>query len=486
MNNHENTVIVDDTNKIRLRAESPSVCVVIPADNGFINYLGVLLSSIVKNAGRDNHYDIIIMTTDITESGRQDILALQKPNITIYFAYVNGMIDSMNFGLSGRYTKFTFFRMLIPEILEGIDKVIYLDADTLVLCDIADLYHIDLEDKLVAATFDPLISAWQSFDSGMRPYFNKLGIGEPGKYIQAGVLLLNVKEIQKTGIMKTMLEEAFRGKYILNDQDILNIYIKNRVKFIDPRWNVININSEALDICEKYLDDKLKQSLLSARKEPYIIHFVEQSFPDKKIRNKMYSDFYKEYAKSTPFGKKLSFTRESGKENGEIPAGQEQVVQNRRSIVGLLKAGAKKLRYFLVKNFLKDMGWYKALKKLLKKNGVIVSYLDLTKVDISGESRFDGKYLVLSPGAELSCIHGIWGIGKHDVVLEVCEGDGMKEAYCALYSGCRHIELEKRMISEGKSRLACDLEDSHCDIEFVVNNTSASELTIKKIRLEHR
>ena len=51
-------------------------------------------------------------------------------------------------------TKITYARVLIPDILSKIDKVIFIDSDTLVLQDLTTLYDIDLQDKYLAAVED--------------------------------------------------------------------------------------------------------------------------------------------------------------------------------------------------------------------------------------------------------------------------------------------------------------------------------------------
>lgn len=45
------------------------------------------------------------------------------------------------------YTNFSFYRFAIPEINQYKNKALYLDADIVVLCDIADLAGLDMQNK---------------------------------------------------------------------------------------------------------------------------------------------------------------------------------------------------------------------------------------------------------------------------------------------------------------------------------------------------
>jgi hypothetical protein len=47
------------------------------------------------------------------------------------------------------YTDTIYYRLFIPSILSNVDKVIYIDSDTVVVDDISKMYNIDLQDKII-------------------------------------------------------------------------------------------------------------------------------------------------------------------------------------------------------------------------------------------------------------------------------------------------------------------------------------------------
>lgn len=110
------------------------------------------------------------------------------------------------FNVEARYSKYTLYRLMIPKLLPGVDKAIYLDADTLVTCDLWELFNREV--KMIAGIED----------TGAVTHRRDLGLE---KYINAGVLLMNLKAIREVG--DKWLAMCNTKEYRFNDQDIINM-----------------------------------------------------------------------------------------------------------------------------------------------------------------------------------------------------------------------------------------------------------------------
>lgn len=139
---------------------------------------------------------------------------------------------------SNHLTQETVYRLLIPEILQDYDKVIYVDGDTLIKEDIADLLEYELDGNIIGVVHE-VCNEWeeeyyQSHHSGIscKDAFN------------AGILLIDTKaflEFDVKGKCIQLLEEDFQKeerKFTFLDQDVLNVVCKGRTYFIDEEWNV--------------------------------------------------------------------------------------------------------------------------------------------------------------------------------------------------------------------------------------------------------
>ena len=101
-------------------------------------------------------------------------------------------------------TPYTLLRLLADLIPEIPDKILYLDIDMMVGGDIAKLYNIDIEGYEYAAVKEKY-GCWL-----IRP-----------DYINAGMLLLNIKEIKKTGLLQKARKLIQTKKMLFADQDAI-------------------------------------------------------------------------------------------------------------------------------------------------------------------------------------------------------------------------------------------------------------------------
>ena len=114
---------------------------------------------------------------------------------------------------------YTLIRLL-ADLVEGMpDKLLYLDVDVLFGRDIHLLYDIDLDGYEYAAA---------------RDHYGKYLI-QPN-YINAGVLLFNMKEMKRTGILSRARELIRTKKLVFADQSAL-IRATTRKKMLPQKFN---------------------------------------------------------------------------------------------------------------------------------------------------------------------------------------------------------------------------------------------------------
>jgi lipopolysaccharide biosynthesis glycosyltransferase len=113
-------------------------------------------------------------------------------------------------------TPYTLLRLLADLIPNMPDKLLYLDIDIMVGNNIKELYDIDIEEYEYAAVKEKY-GCWL-----IRP-----------DYINAGMLLLNMKKIKETGLLEKARERIKTKKMLFADQDA--IYWSTTRKKILPR-----------------------------------------------------------------------------------------------------------------------------------------------------------------------------------------------------------------------------------------------------------
>lgn len=113
-------------------------------------------------------------------------------------------------------TPYTLLRLLADLVPEIPEKILYLDIDIMAGGDISTLYNIDIEEYEYGAVKEKY-GCWL-----IRP-----------DYINAGMLLLNMKKIKETGLLRKAREKIKNKKMLFADQDA--IFWSTTKKKILPR-----------------------------------------------------------------------------------------------------------------------------------------------------------------------------------------------------------------------------------------------------------
>ena len=151
-----------------------------------------------------------------------------------------------------RFTPGTLLRLYLPDLIKDIDKIIYLDCDTVVMVDVEELWGCNLGGHYLAACLD---TGLLTMGKNVRRYWEKKYI-QPEKYFNAGVLVLNLNKLRQS--QKSFTEIAFNylhDNYDLRwlDQDVLNWYCQGNYLELHPRFNyysrITNNDVEILDGC---------------------------------------------------------------------------------------------------------------------------------------------------------------------------------------------------------------------------------------------
>jgi lipopolysaccharide biosynthesis glycosyltransferase len=132
--------------------------------------------------------------------------------------------------------------LLLTELLpSGIDRVVFLDADVLVLDDPTDLWTVELDGHPLGAVVDAAIPRCSS-PRGV-PDWRALGIPREAPYLNAGVLAISLDAWRSEDIAARALARLGNsaGKRSFLHQEALNAVLWRDWKPLAPRWNVSSL-----------------------------------------------------------------------------------------------------------------------------------------------------------------------------------------------------------------------------------------------------
>lgn len=307
-----------------------TVTVVLVSSDLYTPCLGVTINSILENASEDVFYDIVVLVSDMTNANidRLNLIAKKCENCSVRFINISAIVKSYSFYENKDHEDYTYYRLIIPQIMKTYEKVIYLDCDVVVNTDIKELYDTNMEGYLLAGCIDPYITCLQCLNKAeaMKQYFDNLGLHEVGKYIQGGVLVLNVALFNEKYTDGQLMEKASKNEYIFCDQDLLNVECKGLTKVLDCKWNILSMNEGVLSISNRMLPQKFFDEYVRAKENPCIVHYADKNIPYLKAGVDLYQ-FYWKYARTTPFYEyllKLSFASEKKDEQVGTSEKEEQ------------------------------------------------------------------------------------------------------------------------------------------------------------------
>lgn len=198
---------------------------------------GVLtcLLSIVKRTTENVRLNVFLFTMDVSRIKAdyvpitdaevdflQNILRKYNPKSTVKKVDVTQLYEE-NFAGSpneGAYcSPYTLIRLFADLVPKMPDKILYLDADVMFNRDARLLYDIDVTDYEYAAAND---------------HYGKYLIRHD--YINAGVLLLNMKKIRQTGLFEKARKLIYTKKLVFADQSAI-IRSTTRKKLLPQKFN---------------------------------------------------------------------------------------------------------------------------------------------------------------------------------------------------------------------------------------------------------
>ena len=286
-----------------------NIPIVFASNDNYVPYLGVAMLSLLENASADFNYDIVVLEGDISETGKYllRITAERFENCSLRFVRVRDYVQIPKFHINKYFSVETYFRLFIPTLFKEFDRLIYLDCDLAVLGDISELYQTDIRGFTIGATRNfsslPLYLKhiiWEKID--WKKYYEKtLRLQNPQNYFQAGVMLIDVKEMGAEDNQARLLALANSFNPFFVDQDILNSFFNEKVKIIDQAWNYENgMDVENIDYLKTDINSHLYSALIVAMQNPKIIHYAgsRKVWADPRVPR---AELWWSYARKTPF-----------------------------------------------------------------------------------------------------------------------------------------------------------------------------------------
>ncbi len=241
--------------------------IVVASDRNYVVHAAVMLYSLLSNTATRPQIHYIHSDTPVELLHMLEArLSKWSPRIHFHSAESSRIASLPS---RGHLSIATYLRLLIPDLLpQEIGKALYLDADMVVLDDIAGLWAFDLGPNAAA----------MAENCGDPSFVERLGMPRNAFYFNSGVIAINLDYWRRNEVGVKALDFIFENSARLKwmDQDALNLLLQGKCLCLHPRWNVTTrmYEGRTTETCHM-----TREILGEATANPAIIHYTSHRKP---------------------------------------------------------------------------------------------------------------------------------------------------------------------------------------------------------------
>ena len=203
-------------------------------DNNYVRCTAASIASICLNNPK-RYFSFYIITNGISNNNLDKFNRLASIySINIIIFEIDGTCLK-NLPTKSYLPLATYFRFILPMLLDNIDKLFYIDADIICLKSADELFDVDLKDNIIAAVPD---LEWLG-----KKRTRALNL-QDHIYFNAGLLAINMKKWLASDILSKVIncitKEPAKFQYL--DQDALNLILTGKIFYLSRKFNYIYNN----------------------------------------------------------------------------------------------------------------------------------------------------------------------------------------------------------------------------------------------------
>lgn len=268
--------------------------IIYTLNDKFVPQVSACICSVCENNKNFEEITFYIAGLGITKKNKKELVKLvNRYNRNIEFIELDSIDKYFDFDFDTYgWNPIVLARLLVDKLLpKNIDKILYLDGDTIVRGDLSELWNLELIDKTFGMSIEPTEDKKRKNNLGLENY----------PYCNAGVLLINLKRFRKIKAGKVIIDyyKNNNGNLFANDQDAINASMKDEILIIPPKYNFYNIFYQypywfmvKLMKPVQYIEKSVYDASV---KNPIIIHYLGEERPWRAGNTHKYRDEYKKY-----------------------------------------------------------------------------------------------------------------------------------------------------------------------------------------------
>lgn len=281
--------------------------VIYHSSDSFAEVTGVSMISLFESNKSMDDIHVLYIERGMSEQKKEILHSVaRKYGRELEFMEMPNWSEKLNIELKSckaGWLGFGYNRLFLTEYIpDNVDRVLYLDSDTVIEASLDELWNVDMDGCYMAGVDDCLSSKYRSI----------VDLGDNGTYCNAGMLMINLKKWREDNITKSFIQMLYEnnGYFVFNEQSILNSMFSGKVKILPQKYNVNSLvylfeYDELMKLRKPRNFSYSKQEFYEARNHPIITHFTGNFYVHRRpwIENSdhPHKDAYLKYREISPW-----------------------------------------------------------------------------------------------------------------------------------------------------------------------------------------
>lgn len=246
-----------------------TINVAYSCNEAYIHHTGISVLSLLENNKHIPHITIFIIQKEVKEESIKLLTQIvEQYGRQIRIISFDDLCFDLKINSLGRHIETIYAKLFFTRI-KNIDKIIYLDSDTIINGSLTDLWRLNIDDYMVAGV--------ETYTVDIK---EKLGLLPEDKFINDGMALLNLKKMRSNGIEQKFLDfiSKHSGNPPLLSEGTINETCRGSILSIHPKYNLLSGLIMYKD--RRYYENKnlinyySTEEIREAIENPIIIHFL--------------------------------------------------------------------------------------------------------------------------------------------------------------------------------------------------------------------
>lgn len=242
-------------------------------DENYAVHTAVSMLTLFKTNSDFQEIVVHVLDNGITTLSKDKLLQIaEQYNRKVIFYNINA-IEKIGIKINNSVKKLAisaYGRIFLSSFLKDINKVIYMDCDSVITGSLNELWNMDIVNYSIAGVLDNCKEEAKT----------RIGLDLKDVYINSGFMVMNLEKIRAISGEEKMINfiKSYNGDVYHHDQGIINGVFKNDIMILEPKYNVMtpffDMNVKRIKDLSK-TDPYYSQSELNeAKSNPIFVHFT--------------------------------------------------------------------------------------------------------------------------------------------------------------------------------------------------------------------